>query len=77
MNKKCEACGSDALVKHECLLTGDIYFLCRNCEIDFIILRLNPNQIAKLLTNGHTLKEFMLHSDFYDPETYEALQPKC
>jgi hypothetical protein len=36
---------------------------------------LKQEQFFALISNGHTTKEFPLHSDFYDEKTGEALQP--
>ena len=75
--KLCECgCGNEANVKHTDLYDTSVeYFLCKNCETDFVNTNLSPDQFDSLIENGHTTKEFMLHDDFYD-EDGNALQPK-
>ena len=78
---ECECdCGNDANVMHEDLdALNSIglplkYFLCKNCEMDFVNIALSKEQFKALLKHGHTTKEFMLHGDYYDEEG-TALQP--
>ena len=74
---KCECgCGSKAQVVHTELLGDNRYILCRNCELLFVTNSLTPEMFNSMLKNGHKTSEFMLHSDFYDKFTGEALQPK-
>jgi len=77
---KCECCGTGAQVVHIDLSnSGDEdyrYYLCRNCEGPFVNCDLSKEQFFSMLKNGHTTAEFMLHEDFYDEETGEALQPR-
>ncbi len=72
----CEACidspaGSMLYLK----ANNEKYELCLNCLTPFVRCALKPEQFFNLLKNGHTVKEFFLHGDFYDEETGEALQP--
>lgn len=75
MNCECN-CGSEVMVIHKDLPEGYIYKLCRNCEVGFVNHSLTPKQFFSLIKNGHKVTEFMLHDDFYDDETGEALQPR-
>lgn len=75
--KKCECgCKNYAQVMHKDLYTNIKTFLCKNCEISYVLTALSKEQFFALLKNGHKTNEFMLHSDFYDDKTGEALQPK-
>ncbi len=74
---KCECgCGSETQIVYVDLLSNCNYSLCSNCMLPFVLTALTPDQFFALLERGHTTKEFQLHSDFYDEETGEALQPK-
>jgi len=55
--------------------SGVTYKICANCMVGLINLNLSAEQIQMLIDSGHNLSEFYLHSDFYDGETLEALQP--
>lgn len=73
----CECgCGNYALVIHTDLLQNCRYKLCKNCEMAFVNLALSPEQFFSLIEKGHTTREHMLHEDFYDEKTGEALQPQ-
>ena len=63
-------------VAHTDLFSNCRYLLCRNCEVDFVNCALSKEQFFNMLGNGHTTKEFMLHGDFYDEDSGEALQPR-
>lgn len=71
---RCECCGGGAQVKHIDLCYCKVYekdvsyVFCRNCETDFVLLNLSPEQFRNLIKNGHSQKEFMLHSDVYDED---------
>lgn len=52
------------------------YHVCANCLPALVNTALSPVQFFNLIRNGHTTKEHLLHGDFYDDETGEALQPK-
>lgn len=53
------------------------YKVCANCLSYLTTYSLKPEMFFNLLRNGHTVREFLLHEDFYDDETGEALQPVC
>jgi hypothetical protein len=73
---KCECgCCHEAQVMHEDLYDHKKTFLCKNCEVRYVTISLKSDQFFSLLKNKHTTKEFMLHSDFYDEDSGEALQP--
>jgi len=75
--KKCEACEDyEAQVKLTDLYDGIETFICQNCLVSYVDLNLSSEQFFNLLKNKHTTEEFMLHSDFYDKDTGEALQPR-
>jgi hypothetical protein len=78
---KCQSCEEeyDICIKTE--LTelkkkDSTYILCPNCLIELIGVCLTPKHFFNLLHNGHKVKEFYLHSDFYDELTGKAIQPK-
>ena len=52
-----------------------VYYVCSGCAVDLFNLNLSKVQFFLLLENGHTTDEFLLHCDFYDERTGEALQP--
>lgn len=52
------------------------YKVCANCLPALVNTALSPTQFFNLIRNGHTTKEHLLHGDFYDDETGEALQPR-
>ena len=51
------------------------YHLCSNCLLELVNTCLSPEHLKNLIKNGHSDKEFYLHSDFYDKKG-NALQPK-
>jgi len=75
--KQCECgCGSEAQVMHTDLYQNYKYLLCKNCEVLFVNNALTPEMFKSMIENGHSSDEFMLHSDFYDEDTGEAIQPR-
>ena len=52
------------------------YLMCSNCLISLVNNDLTKEQFFALLGAGHSIREYLLHDDFYDPETGEALQPR-
>ena len=74
--KKCEICGHELqwelkdMYDEKC-----IYKLCSNCLFKLVNLMLSKKEFFKLLKNGHTTDEHLLHGDFYDENSGEALQP--
>ncbi len=50
------------------------YRVCGNCLIFLVNRSLTTRQFFKLIGNGHSIKEFLLHEDFYD-KSGNALQP--
>ena len=71
----CECCGE---YPHQYTLSDNDYKyqVCANCLLALVNTALSPAQFFSLIRNGHTTKEFLLHGDFYDDETGEALQPR-
>ena len=66
---ECEACRkNDAQVCHTDLYDKTQTYLCKNCEVAYVNLSLTKKQFFNMIKSGHTTKEFMLHSDFYDEE---------
>lgn len=73
--KKCEICGSE----HQWTLNDAyhpriIYEICSNCLIMLVNYSLSKKAWNKLIAEGHSEHEFLLHEDFYDEEG-NALQP--
>ncbi len=73
---KCECnCGNEGDVILKLLGTKPSeYKLCMNCHLNITNCNLSKKQFKALIDNGHTIKEFLLHEDFYDEEG-NALQP--
>jgi hypothetical protein len=71
----CECCGKSP---HQYTLSDNDYKyqVCANCLLALVNTALSPAQFFSLIRNGHTTKEHLLHGDFYDDETGEALQPR-
>lgn len=71
----CECCGK---YPHQYTLSDNDYEykVCANCLPALVNTALSPTQFFNLIRNGHTTKEHLLHGDFYDDETGEALQPR-
>ncbi len=77
MTQKCECCKKFEV---QWTLKDQIdenieYNVCSNCLDALINRNLSKKQFKNLLTNGHTIKEFLLHDDFYDDDG-TALQPR-
>lgn len=73
---KCESCNNNydgELVIND---GGLVYHLCHNCAPRLFCLNLSPEQFFNIINSGHHEDEFLLHSDFYDSDTGEALQPR-
>ena len=72
---ECECC--DSMVQYHLKTVGEQpeYKVCGNCLLFLVTNGLNPRQFKKLLEKGHSISEFMLHDDYYDPDTGEAEQP--
>jgi hypothetical protein len=51
------------------------YHVCSNCLMELTTYSLKPEHFKNLIKNGHSTSEFLLHGDFYDDESGEALQP--
>lgn len=77
--KECQACEErPAQVELKDINDGSEekpYELCHNCLIELVNLELNQQQFRSLIRHGHSVNEFLLHSDFYD-ERGRALQPR-
>lgn len=71
-NTKCEICGNDGVIFRN---SDGEYHLCKSHLEDFLRLNLSPEDFFKLL-ESHSATEFMLHDDFYDPQTGYAFQPR-
>lgn len=73
--KHCECCAESP---HQYTLKDNDYEykVCANCLPALVNTALSPTQFFNLIRNGHTTKEHLLHGDFYDDETGEALQPR-
>jgi len=71
----CECCGK---FPHQYTLSDNDYKyqVCANCLSALVNTALSPAQFFSLIRAGHTTKEHLLHGDFYDDETGEALQPR-
>lgn len=71
----CDCCGK---YPHQYTLSDNDYEykVCANCLPALVNTALSPTQFFNLIRNGHTTKEHLLHGDFYDDETGEALQPR-
>lgn len=72
--ERCEAChtnvrGDVTLLWH--LWREDVeYTLCTGCLPALLSLSLNPTQFHCLVASGHSVKEFLLHRDFYDEDGF-------
>lgn len=68
----CQCCGceTDIIINDG----GIEYILCYNCASSLINLNLTSKQFHKILMNGHSTEEFLLHDDFYDKKG-DAIQP--
>jgi hypothetical protein len=76
-NKCCEVC-EDGEIQWEIKDVYNkkvVYKICSNCLSPLTNCSLSPEQFFNLIKNGHKSSEFLLHGDFYDEETGEALQP--
>ncbi|KKL65299.1 hypothetical protein LCGC14_2156430 [marine sediment metagenome] len=75
MTEKCEICDSELqwrlIDSYHPIID---YLLCSNCLIRLVNNALPSKSWKKLIANGHSKHEFLLHGDFYDEEG-EALQP--
>lgn len=72
---KCECnCGNDVQIIIKPLRAKRGYRLCMNCCLELNMYNLKPQHYLALIRK-HDKHEFMLHDDFYDYETGEALQP--
>jgi len=74
--EQCEACKENKAQTTVEVYGDKPYILCMNCQSDIVNTCLSPKQFKNLLKNGHEPEEFLLHGDYYDEETGEALQPK-
>ena len=73
----CEACCQSPHQYTLKSINGQVdYHVCANCLSRLTNNTLTPTMFFNLIRNGHTTKEFLLHGDFYDDETGEALQPR-
>lgn len=75
----CEACEM-FIVQATLKLEGDDenekeYRLCMNCLSRLVRHSLSKKEFRSLIRNGHSVREHLLHGDFYDPKTAEAMQP--
>lgn len=77
--EKCQVCDENEIQWHlKDAYTGKIpsYDVCTNCLMFLVNYSLSSKQFFNLLKNGHKVSEHLLHGDFYDEETGEALQPR-
>lgn len=76
----CEFCGNDFAYTIDGGLHREhreLYRACPNCHIGLVMVSLAPWQFLRAKGLGGEVERFYLHSDFYDYETGEALQPKA
>lgn len=74
----CAACGGAAPEVVTVDLGRMVVTLCRAHAIGLLLTRLNPGAYHRLVSDigGDPEAEFLLHGDFYDADTGEALQPR-
>ena len=76
---KCEICkrfDEQWELKDTLRTNGVSYHVCSNCLVGLVNLELKPEEFKQILKSGHTVEEYLLHEDFYDEDTGEALQPR-
>ena len=75
----CEFCGNDTVpvltVLTELGHPEVSYMACANCLIPLVTHSLSPEQYLRAKDQGGSVRRFLLHGDFYDELTGEALQP--
>ncbi|KKL56064.1 hypothetical protein LCGC14_2249170 [marine sediment metagenome] len=75
MSKKCEICESDLQwILNDAYHPNVKYEVCSNCIVLLVNCSLTKKFWKKLIANGHSDNEFLLHGDLYDDEG-NALQP--
>ena len=77
MDKLCECCVEYKL-QWELVnaYNQTTYRVCTICLGDLVNRNLTKKQFFALLGAGHSANEHLLHGDFYDAETWKALQPR-
>lgn len=70
-NSVCECCGEEETIQYKD--SEQTFHLCERHLQDLIHLRLSPIDFKKLYEKSGNI--YILHDDFYDPDTGEAFQP--